>query len=340
MIDIIKREKPKSILWVTPSAELAEVDIPKEFETWRAKKYLKCLTTVTWMSLNKIKGHFDLIVGDEEQFATENNCNGLLHQDFLTYNQIIFMTGTATKHDHKKDLYRQLNLKVLVDLSINQAVNIGLLANYTIKVLEVDLGTEKNVPAGSKAKPFMTSEKAQYEYLTKVVQQAMFQRRKDSKFRILNRMRAIKNSPSKFAATQELLKRIGGRRMIFAGSIKQAEALSDYTYHSKTDNKCLNAFKSGELDELALVNAGGTGHTYKAVDHLILVQADSDKNGLTSQKISRTLLDQKDYKATIWIVCLLDTQDEKWVASTLENFDKNKVEYIRFKNFDSYERNK
>lgn len=335
MIDIIKREKPNSILWVTPSAELADVDIPKEFETWKAKRYISKLTTVTWMSLYKIKGHFDLIVLDEEQFATENNLIQLLTEQ-LNYNQILSMTGTPTKHDSKKELYKKLGLEVLVDLSINQAVDIGLLSNYTIKVLEVDMSNEKNITAGTKSKPFKTSEKNQYDYLTRVVQQSVMQKRKDATFRILARMRAIKDSPSKFKATQDLLVKIGGRRLIFAASIKQAEELSDYTYHSKTDNKCLNFFKSGEIDELALVNAGGTGHTYKEIDHLIIVQADSDKNGLTSQKICRTLLEQGDYHATIWIICLMNTQDEKWIASTLESFDKTKIEYIRYKNFDNY----
>lgn len=64
-----------------------------------------------------------------------------------------------------------------------------------------------------------------------------------------------------------------------------------------------------------------------------MVQADSDKNGTTSQKIARTLLEQKNYKATIWVLCLVGTQDEKWIESALENFDKTKVEYIRYKNF-------
>ena len=94
----------------------------------------------------------------------------------------------------------------------------------------------------------------------------------------------------------------------------------------------LRDFKEEKINSLALVNAGGTGHTYKNIDHLVLVQADSDKNGLTSQKIARTLLSQGKYKATIWIVCLLGTQDEKWIASTLENFDSSKIEYIEFKN--------
>ena len=331
-IDIIKREKPDSILWVTPSAELAEEDIPKEFETWKAKRFLNKLTTVTWMSLNKITGHFGLIILDEEQFATENNLETLLNGE-LTADFIIAMTGTPTKHKEKIELYKKLGLDILYDMSINEAVDIGLLNNYSINVLEVALGTEKNIEAGSKDNRFMTSEQKNYEYLHKVAQQAIYQKRRDTSFRIMARRRAILDSPAKDNAAKWLFNHLEGRRkVIFASSIKQAEEVSNYTYHSKTDNVHLRQFKNGEVDELAMVNAGGTGHTYKAIDDLILVQADSDKNGLTSQKICRTLLKQKDYHATIWILCLIGTQDEKWVASTLESFDKTKITYTRFVN--------
>ena len=37
-IDLIKREKPKSILWVTPSSKLADEDKQAEFHLWGAKK--------------------------------------------------------------------------------------------------------------------------------------------------------------------------------------------------------------------------------------------------------------------------------------------------------------
>lgn len=333
VIDLIKRDKPESILWVTPSAKLADEDIPKEFETWKAKRYIKKLTTVTWMSLHKMEGHFDLIILDEEQFITEANSHNL-RIELLTYGSLISMTGTPTKHEDKLQLYSLLNLDVLFKLDINNAVDIGLLSNYDIKILEVDLDTAKNIEAGTKQKRFKTSEKAQYDYLTRVVQQAMYQKRKDTQFRILNRMRAIKNSHSKLNATKFLLDKIDGRVLIFSGSINQAEELCNWTYHSKTTNEDLKLFQSGEVNRIAMVNAGGTGFTYKELDHLVMVQADSDKNGLTSQKIARTLLKQKDYKATVWIVCLVGTQDEKWVQSALGNFDKSKVEYIRFKNFE------
>lgn len=331
-IDIIKINKPKSILWVTPLAKLAEEDIPQEFETWKATNYIKKLTTVTWTSLNKIKGHYDMIILDEEQFATENNLSGLI-KGSTTYEYILSMTGTETKHKDKLELYNSLKLPVLYKLSINQAVDVGLLANYSIKVIEIDMSRERNLPAGTKDKPFKTSEEDNYRWLHTTAQKAIFQKRKDVQFRILARMRAIYNSPSKTNAAKYLMENLKGRKLFFCASIEQADFLCPNTFHSKTNDKNLNEFITGTIDEITMVNAGGVGTTFKAIDHLVMTQADSDKNGLTSQKIARTLLEQGNYKATIWILCLIGCQDESWVESALENFDKSKVEYIRFKNF-------
>ena len=198
-------------------------------------------------------------------------------------------------------------------------------------ILDILLG-KKNDSKTNKTNRFMTSEQSQYQWLNSTAQKAIFQNRKDKTFKILARMRAIYDSKTKTNVAEYLMENLKGRKLFFCSSIKQAEHLCKNTYHSKTDNKDLKKFQSGEVDDIAMVNAGGTGFTYKEIDHLIMVQADSDNNGLTSQKICRTLLKQKDYKATIWIISLIGTQDEKWVKSALENFDKSKVEYLRFKN--------
>lgn len=331
-IDIIKKGKPKSILWVTPSAELAEVDIPKEFKIWKAEKYLKCLQTTTWMSLHKVEGKFDLIILDEEQFITEANAVNLINGSLS--GQIISMTGTETKHADKQMLYSALNLKVLYRLSVNAAVDMGLLSNYSVSVVDIDMDrTSKVIKGGSKDKPFMTTEFANYQYVDRIAQQAIFQKRKDATFRILARRRAIINSPSKDKVTKYLWDTLKGRKLFFCSSIEQANSITEQTYHSKTDNKYLQQFIKGEIDEICMVNAGGTGFTYKSIDHLVIVQADSDKNGLTLQKVCRTLLAQGDYVAKIWILCLSGTQDESWVASTLKGLDKKKVEFVSAKNF-------
>lgn len=334
IIDLIKRENPKSILWVTPLAELADIDIPKEFETWKAKKFISKLTTSTWTSLDRVKGHFTMIILDEEQFITDNNSANLRNKE-LTADYIISMTGSETKHDNKIQLYKELELPTLFRFDINKAVDIGILSNYDIKVIEVDMSNDKIIPSGTKDKPFMTSEILNYNYLSTQMKQALMQKRGDATFRVLKRMRAVYNSPSKTKVAKFLMDNLTGRKLFFCASIDQAETLCENTYHSKSDGKNLRKFIDGEVNEVAMVNAGGVGVTYKAINHLVMTQADSDKNGLTTQKICRTLLYQPEYKATIWIICLVGTQDEKWVASALENFDKSKVEYIRFKNLEN-----
>lgn len=329
-IDIIKKNNPKSILWITPSSELAEKDIPEEFVTWKANKFVNRLSTNTWMSLNKLEGHYEVIVLDEEQFATENNLKNILNGK-LTYDYIITMTGTQTKYEVKKDLYKLLKLPILYELSINDAVDKGMLANYSIKVLQIDLGKEKNIKAGSKDKPFMTTEEKQYQYLESTVNKAIHLRRKDTMFKVLARMRAIYDSPTKAEVAKFLMDNLKGRKLFFCSGIKQAEKICEYYFHSKTTNKDVEKFIKGEIEQIAMVNSGGIGWTYKEIDHLVMVQPDSDNNGTTSQKISRTLLEQKNYTATIWMLCLLGTQDEKWIESALESFDRSKVEYIKYK---------
>ena len=329
-IELIKKSKPKSILWVTPSPKLAEEDIPIEFETWKAKSYLKKLQTSTWASLHKVTGKFDMIILDEDHWITENNAVNLLNGTLT--GSILAMTGTATAHYDKNMMYQNLKLKVLYRISVNYAVEIGLLSNYNVKVITVELNsTDKTIRGGNKEVSFLTTEKANYDYLDRIAQQAIFSK-KNVQFRILARRRAILNSASKDKVTKWLWNNLEGRKLFFCASIEQANSLTQYTYHSKTDNTYLQKFIDGDINEIAMVNAGSTGFTYKEIDHLVIVQSDSDKNGSTLQKICRTLLAQKDYKAQIWMLCLNGTQDENWVNSTLVKLNKDKIEWITSKN--------
>jgi len=332
VIDYIKKHKVKGkILWVTPTSKLADDDIPAEFEKWKAKTYLKQLTTSTWKGLNKLKGHYALIVLDEEQFITPVNAVGLL-EGSLTCDVLLSMTGTESKTQSKTDIYEQLGLKKLYTISINSAVDIGLLSNYKIKVVGIPMDDKMNIEVKytdkvtKQEKSFTTSEVKQYEYLTRKMES-----NGKTKFALLHRRRLIGKSPSKVAAAKYIINSLEGTKLIFSMDRVQAEKLSDHVYHGSTDDKDLQAFIAGDIDKIAMVNKGGTGYTYSAIDNLILVQVDSDNNGLTSQKIARTLLEQGEYKATIWILCLEDTQDLIWISSVLQSFDKQKVEYINFK---------
>lgn len=319
---IIKKLKPKSILWVTPNSHLAKKDLPEEFIKWKAKTYLKNTKFITWASLNKVKGKFDLIILDEEHFITERNSKNLIDRSLS--GNIISMTGTPTKIFKKNELYKRLGLEILYEIDINEAVDIGLLSEYKINVINVSLNMKKNILIKTRTgKSFNTSEFEQYRYYSRLAKQSGYSSRV-----VLSRRRTIQNSLSKLQVTKDLLKRLSGKILIFASTIKQAKELCEYTYHSKTDDKDLIKFQNNKIDRIAMVESGGTGFTYTGIDHLILVQADSNRNGQTSQKIARTLLKQKDYYATVWVICLNQTVDYEWVMSTLNDFDFSKIEFI------------
>jgi superfamily II DNA or RNA helicase len=332
-IQIIKKFKLKSILWVTPSVKLRDEDIPDEFNTWKAKTYLKRTDIICYGSLAQQTGDYDLVVLDETQNITEANTEPLFNGK-VKYKTILGLTGTMPKHEEKLLLIKRLGLSVLENISIDDAVEGDMVADYKIKVLEVPLDSAtKSIQGGTKAKPFMTTEAQAYAYHSKQVARMMYANdKKRVQYAILARLRFVYNSPTKLETAKKLIKYLQGRKLVFAGSIDHAEQLSKTTYHSKTDRTHLNQFLNEEIDLLACVNAGGTGFTYKNVDHFIIVQADSNKSGGFIQKLARGLLLQKDYVASIWIISLQGTQDETWVTNALSELDQSKIEYVNIKN--------
>ena len=64
-IELIKREKPKRVLWVTPNTKLRDIDIPAEFKTWKALTYLKKTDIICYASLASHKGEYDKIILDD-----------------------------------------------------------------------------------------------------------------------------------------------------------------------------------------------------------------------------------------------------------------------------------
>ena len=333
-IEIIKREKPKSILWVTPNTKLRDEDIPAEFKQWKALSYLKKTDIICYASLANHVGKYDKIILDEYQDLTVVNAEPLL-EGKIKFKTIVGLSGTHPKHKDKLDLYNKLKLKSLSEMSIDKAVENKLIAPYKIKVIELDLNnTDKYIQGGNKTKPFMQTEKARYDYLTKLIRVKMFSGQPVPKFFYLNRMRFLYNLKSKHEFAKKFLGKLEGRTLIFTGSIAQAEDLCKHTYHSKTDDMSLKKFLDGKIDKLACVNAGGVGYTYKGVKNFVITQINSNGKGDSTQKIARSLVLQDEYIAYIYILVVRNTVDEDWLEKVLKDFDSNNVEYISGKNYE------
>lgn len=322
--ETIRRNNPKRILWVTESTELRDVDIPKEVEKWIGKRFVNRVETICYQSLSKLEGKYDMIILDEYQNITDINTTNLLNGK-IKYEYIIGATGTHPKHRYKNMLLAELELFELGSISIDEAVDLNLIAPYTITTVPVKLdSTDKYVLAGSKAKPFYQTEKASYEYLTKKIAELEL-KMEETGFLRIKRRKLILETRSKIKAAQEFIRGLSGRTMVFSGSIDISKNFSEYLYNSKTDTKYLNMFKNGEIDTLSVVNSGGTGHTYEKVDNFVVVQVDSNQKGNTTQKIARSLLEQGDYKANIYLFYLQDTVDEEWKNKVISEFNSDRI---------------
>lgn len=334
VLDIIRRDKPKKILYVTPNAQLRDVDIPAEFVKWKMSTYLKKTDLVCYGSLSKVRGTYDLVILDEIQFITTNNSIGLVKKK-IKYNNIIGLTGTMPKHLEKLKIYELLKLSVLSSISIEEAVDKNLIADYSITVVECMLDNQdKYISAGSATVKFKQTELAFYSYLTKSINSKIEMGRIVPTWMYLNRMRFLYTLRSKYQVAKRLVSKLEGRTLIFTGGIAQAEEMCDNYYHSKTDTTKLDMFLNGTIDTLACVNAGGVGFTYRGVDNFVIVQVDSNKSGNSIQKIARSLVLQEGYKANIYILVVKDTVDVTWKDRALEELNSDKITYISYKNYE------
>ncbi len=333
-IALIKREEANRILWVTPNTKLRDIDIPAEFKKWKALTYLKRTDIICYASLSEHTGVYDKIVLDEYQNLTEANVAPFFNGS-IAYKTIVGLSGTHPKHKEKLEILERLDLKIFLSMTIDEAVNKSLIAPYKITVIECELEDNiKTIKAGSKSKPFLTTERAQYKYLSKLIACKVEAHQPVPVFLSLNRMRFLYNVESKNNFAKKLLKKLKGRTIIFSGSIQKAEFISKYTFHSKTDDKNLTLFKEGKIDELSLVNSGGVGHTFHNVDNLIIVQVNSNRKGDSTQKIARSLVFQKGYEANIYILVCKDTVDESWKNKVLEDFNKDKITHVSWEKYE------
>lgn len=327
---LYKENKDLKVLLVVPTEKLRDVNWLEEFKQWNLKELYVSLHRCCYASLSKIKNNsYDLVILDEVHRITENN------KIFFENNKTDWIVGlTATLPDHKKELLETVNLKELFHLSLDEGVKLKIVAEYVINVIECKLDDkEKYIEAGSIKKKFFVTEKYQYESFNKLYRKILYSGGEFPQWLITKRTRFIKGLKTKTKIAHKLLETLSDdkRILIFCGSINQAEELSNDSYHSETNDKALIAFINEEIKRLSCVNALNEGMNIPNLDIAVIVQVDSEDLNLI-QRIGRIVRFRPDHIAQIYILVVMDTQDEKWVANALKSFNTSKINYINYKN--------
>jgi superfamily II DNA or RNA helicase len=274
---------------LVPTEKLRDENWAEEFTKWEAQNVWKHTERLCYASASKVKGYdFPLAILDEGHNITE------LSSEFFINNgveNIVLLTATPPTDMVKRQILSDLGVKLVYELTLDQAVRLGFVAPYKITVITVPLdATTKNIPGGTKAKPFMTTEAACYTYWNKRVQGAMFdqtpQGKAKLKFAILGRMQFIYKIPSKTEVIHFLLNKVipeDDRTIIFCGNIEQAEDVCPTFYHSKSSNDSYDAFKAERINRLSCVKAVNEGHNFPGVDSGIIGQLNSKEKDLVQR---------------------------------------------------------
>jgi superfamily II DNA or RNA helicase len=322
-INILEKLKPKSILIAYPDNKIKD-SWKKDFET---REYDDSnVTYTTHLSLHKQENKvFDLIVIDEIHLLSDNQL--FATKDLLKYNDVVLgLTGTLSSWT-EKTLCEHLDMCVVAEYSIEQAIKEGVIVDYEIVVRKIPL--DNKVKQDFKGK--WRTEKAQFDAYTWAINQNERQG-KNTMFLRLGRMRIVQNSLSKKECTKRILQNFKDERiLVFCGVTKIADDLGIPAYHSKSGEKQMfEDFASGKGNHMAVVKIGNTGVTYKPLNKVIINYFDSNAENL-AQKINRCMAmeyDTPDKKAKIYIISSDEDVELKWLKKALEFFDKSKIKYV------------
>lgn len=323
---------------IVPTEKLRDENWREEFNKWSAEDIWERTERLCYASASKIKNfNFPLVILDEGHNITELSAEFFLNNDVK---RTVLLTATPPTDMIKREIIASLNIDLVYEVSLDQAVRLGFVAPYKLTVITVPLdNVTKNITGGSKAKPFMTTEAATYSYLNKLISSNMNDStpfgKKKLQFSILKRMQFIYKIPSKTAVVKFLLNKVipeDDRTIIFCGNIEQAEDVCKTTYHSKSGNQYYDAFKNEQINRLSCVKAINEGHNFPGVDSAIIAQLNSKEKDLI-QRIGRIIRFRPEHEAHIYIVISEGTQDEKWLENATENLNQSKIEYVRFFQF-------
>jgi superfamily II DNA or RNA helicase len=327
-INILKKIKPKSILIAYPDNKIKE-SWEADFKEMKYKN--ENIQYTTHLSLHKYQDEeFDIVIIDEIHLLSEAQIEAA--SLLLAHNpRVLGLTGTMTTYT-QRTLLEELDLPVVAEYPIEQAVNEGVIVDYEIHLIKVPLDdVQINDYKGKKR-----TEKKQFDSYGWVID-SLERQGKNTMFLRLARMRIIQSSLAKTKVTKALLAKYKDERiLVFCGTTKIADSLGIASHHSKSkDDETFTGFAEGEGNHMAVVKIGNTGVTYKPLNRVIINYFDSNGENL-AQKINRCMAmeyDTPDKKAHIYIISSNEDVELKWLKKALEFFDKSKISYYESRNY-------
>jgi len=296
-----------------------------EFEKWGLRSNIN--VDFIWSnSLKKNTKKYHLIVADEIH-SYNLNVMRLLMKEQNKGSRILALTGTLDGNTQYL-IKSSLKLNVLYSYSVDDAIKDGIVADYEIFCVGVDLDNEdKYILAGNEDKQFYQTELEAYTYWNNRYNKAKAKQKwSELQFLMSKRTNLIYNSVTKLLKTREIVEKLD-RCLIFTGRQEIADSLGEASYHSKSDKTTLDSFKNGTINKLSTIGKVSMGVTILDLKVVVFNQLKSNENTSIQQSM-RAMNMEGGRKATIYVVYLRNTQDFIWLQSALQGFDNKKIKYL------------
>jgi len=284
------------------------------------------ITYTTHLSLHKHRHDaFDLVIIDEIHLLSDAQLE-VCDELFICNKQVLGLTGTLSTWT-ESEIEDRLDLPVLANYSIKQAIEEGVIVDYQITVVKIPLDNSQPIMVKGKSR----TEKKHYDACSWVIDQ-LEREGKNTMMLRLKRMRIIQGSIAKLKLTKAILNKYADERiLVFCGTTDTADSLGIPSHHSKSpDKEGFKKFAEGEGNHMAVVKIGNTGVTYKPLNKVILNYFDSNAENL-AQKVNRCMAmeyNNPDKRAQIYIISTNEPIEQKWLNKALEFFDKDKINVV------------
>ena len=320
---------------LVPTVQLRD-QFEEEFSKWGYEDVVDNIDFVCYQSAYKLKdNHYNIVVCDEVHLGLSPEYRKFFENN--TYDRLLCMTATLPEeNEYKLHLFKLA--PTVYRISLDQCVAMGLVSPYDIVCVPIKLTDEEQKEYKSINKKFVYWKYQLGQFgafdAAKAIMANKNASAKDKQAAarfyacIRDRKKIVDFASNKVAQLQKLvIQNLDSKMLVFGGANAFTDTLCDATqpfsvsYHSgKTKKQRENAlleFKEGNKNVLCSTKALNQG--LDVPDASVGVVC-----GLTSkalpmiQRIGRLIRFQEDKKGKIYILYVKDSQEEKWLKSSVK----------------------
>ena len=298
------------------------IDIKKSWEDECTK--IECpmdITYCTFASMEKVKdGDWDYVVFDEAHLIPPDTKLIIAGDIARDYKHVIFASGTYNRTT-LADIKIYTGLPMIVSYTTEQAIEDGLISDYTVYIHQYDLDPLTKRQFG-KIRKWWNTDVEELERLTAAVERLHGEKKM---LAALARMRFINSNESLLQALFRWMRDNHGKRFImFTENEKFGKKVKIPMFNSKSkDDSVLKEFQKGFINRLCLIKKGSAGVTYPNLDNILITSINSNGETL-EQMLGRSLLLDTEH-SDIHIFVTDKKFQLEWLKSALYNINEDKI---------------